>query len=85
MVDSLPRDQVMFAQTPQIFAYSVLLEAYRQGVRNGLNATDDAELVQQQGEPVRIVAAKHPNFKLTYQNDLLLAELLLRKRLVDQA
>jgi len=85
VVRTIPREQVMAAQTPQIFAYPLLLEAYRSGVRNGQNATDDAELVERQGAPVQVVTARHPNFKLTYQNDLLLAELLLRKRLVGQA
>jgi len=84
VVSSIPRGQVMAAQTPQIFAYQVLLDAYRLGLRSGQNATDDAELVEQQGGPVHVVTARHPNFKLTYQDDLLLAELLLRKRLVSE-
>ena len=80
VVESLPRAQVMAAQTPQIFSYQVLLGAYRVWLRSGKNVTDDAELVEQCGVPVRIVESKHANFKLTYEEDLTLAEFLLRKR-----
>lgn len=82
---SLPREHVVRAQTPQIFAYEILLAAYRNSLRSGLNATDDSALAEAVGQSSRVVLSRHPNFKLTYEQDLHLAELILRQRLEEQA
>jgi len=77
-VKTLPRDQVASVQTPQIFDYHLLLSAYRNAVRNGITATDDSELVERMGTAIKGIYTQDPNFKITYQEDLLFAELLLR-------
>ena len=72
------RRQVASVQTPQIFDYHLLLSAYRNAVRNGITATDDSELVERMGTAIKGIYTQDPNFKITYQEDLLFAELLLR-------
>lgn len=77
----ISRDSVALAQTPQIFAYQLLLQAYRQALREGRRGTDDSALVEQVGQQPLVVWSSAANFKLTYQQDLLLAEMILRQRL----
>ncbi len=73
---TLSRDGLWRAQTPQGFPRTVLLEAYRQAASEGRAGTDDAELVERMGVPVRIVTDSSRNLKITGPEDLALAELL---------
>ncbi len=73
---TLSRDGLWRAQTPQGFPRAVLLEAYRRAASEGQAGTDDAELVERMGVPVRIVSDSSRNLKITGPEDLALAELL---------
>lgn len=69
-----PREDRWRAQTPQMFRHAVLLAALA-GARE---ATDDASAVEAMGLRPRLVMGSDLNLKVTYPEDLLLAELLLR-------
>ncbi len=71
----VPREQLLAAQTPQIFEQQLLLKAYHQ-VENPSNFTDDAAIVQAANHNCAYVLAKHNNFKLTEPKDLALARAL---------
>jgi 2-C-methyl-D-erythritol 4-phosphate cytidylyltransferase len=73
---TLPRDGLWRAQTPQAFPRAILLKAYEHATTERLFGTDDAELVEQLGIPVRIVTDSSRNLKITSPEDLALAELL---------
>jgi 2-C-methyl-D-erythritol 4-phosphate cytidylyltransferase len=73
---TLSREGLWRAQTPQGFPRPVLLEAYRRAASEGRAGTDDAELVERMGVPVRIVTDSSRNIKITRPEDLALAELL---------
>lgn len=66
---TLPRDQIYLAQTPQGFALDVLRDAVELG-RNGVTATDEAGLVEENGHPVRLIEGDMENFKVTTSDDL---------------
>jgi 2-C-methyl-D-erythritol 4-phosphate cytidylyltransferase len=70
---TVPRDGLWEAQTPQVFRRDWLVEAYAAGE----TATDDAELVQRLGHPVRLVEGDPRNLKITTPADLALAECIL--------
>ncbi len=72
---TLDRSVLWEAQTPQIFAYELLAQAHRQGV--GLEATDDAFLVERFGAKVKVVQGEYRNIKITTPEDLKIAEALL--------
>jgi 2-C-methyl-D-erythritol 4-phosphate cytidylyltransferase len=58
-------------QTPQCFAASVLLKAYRRADAELRNASpDDASLVEAMGHAVATVAGETQNRKITFPNDL---------------
>ncbi len=77
-----PRDSLWEIQTPQAFRVEILREAYAQAEREGIEATDDAMLVERLGKSVSVLEGDRSNIKITTPEDLLLAEALIRERLV---
>lgn len=75
IVRSEPRDGLWHAQTPQMFRYGVLREALG---RDGADAaTDESQAVEGLGVHPLLVMGSRINFKITYPDDLALAEALL--------
>jgi 2-C-methyl-D-erythritol 4-phosphate cytidylyltransferase len=72
---TIQRDNLYVIQTPQGFRRSLLEEAYRTKKRN---VSDEARLVEQLGKSVKVIPGDASNIKITYPQDLLLAEALLR-------
>ena len=71
---TLDREGLWLAQTPQAFRLELLLRAHAASAED---VTDDAQLVERLGLPVRIVAGSTRNIKVTTPADLALAEALL--------
>jgi len=69
IAETLPREAIFLAQTPQAFTRRVLGDAVALG-RAGVDATDEAGLAEQAGHPVRIVAGDADNVKITTTADL---------------
>jgi 2-C-methyl-D-erythritol 4-phosphate cytidylyltransferase len=72
-----PRKSLWAAQTPQVFRYDIILNAYR---RLKYEITDDARAVELTGGSVRIFQGSNDNIKITTPEDLAVAEILLKKR-----
>jgi len=70
VAETLPREQVYLAQTPQAFRVSVLRDA----LAAGGDATDEAALAERAGHPVRLVDGEPGNVKITTPEDLRAAE-----------
>jgi 2-C-methyl-D-erythritol 4-phosphate cytidylyltransferase len=71
----------MFAmQTPQIFARDLLLQAYDAVAAAKLHVTDEVSAVEHIGRKVVLVPNAEPNFKITFPEDLRLAEQVLAAR-----
>lgn len=77
VLSTVPRDRLAAALTPQIFDLPLLADAYRWARRRNLQATDDAELVEQLGYRPIALPALDPNPKITYPQDLTVAQALL--------
>ena len=73
---TVPRQNVWEAQTPQVFRRDWLVEAYAQ--TDQVPATDDAELIQRLGHPVKVVPGSPINMKITTKDDLRLATQALK-------
>ena len=71
ITETVPRDGLFRAQTPQAFRIAPLLAAHRSGK---IGATDDASLLEAAGETVAIVPGSDDNIKLTYPDDLVRLE-----------
>ncbi|MFC1924101.1 2-C-methyl-D-erythritol 4-phosphate cytidylyltransferase [Chloroflexota bacterium] len=75
--DTPPRESLWAAQTPQVFRFDIIREAY--GSWEG-EVTDDAALVEALGCKVKVYMGSYKNIKVTTQEDLALAEIILRER-----
>jgi 2-C-methyl-D-erythritol 4-phosphate cytidylyltransferase len=78
-----PRERLRNVQTPQCFHYAVIAEAYQRGLQDPtFVTTDDCGVVHRYlpDEPIYVVAGEPSNIKLTYPEDLLMAEKLLSSR-----
>jgi 2-C-methyl-D-erythritol 4-phosphate cytidylyltransferase len=73
------RDSLWAVQTPQAFRVALLREAHARGKKDGVEATDDAMLVERLGKTVAVLEGDPSNIKITTPEDLLLAEALLRE------
>jgi 2-C-methyl-D-erythritol 4-phosphate cytidylyltransferase len=78
--ETVPRDDLWRAQTPQGFRTYVLQAAHEKAAKERFEATDDAQLCERIGVKPVIVRGDETNFKVTTENDLDLAEVLLRSR-----
>ncbi len=71
------RDDLWAVQTPQVFRFDIIAEAYRQAEGE---VTDDATLVEQLGYGVKLYMGSYDNIKVTTPDDLILAEAFLQRR-----
>ena len=78
VVETVPRENLWMAQTPQTFRKSLLADAYAAAVNDGIAATDDSLLVERIGGTVVIVEESAANIKITTPDDLRLAEAIAR-------
>ena len=78
--DTVPRQGLWLAQTPQVFRRDWLLDAYARRAALGAGITDDAQLVEAAGHAVFLVPGSAANLKITTRDDLDLAEAILRAR-----
>jgi 2-C-methyl-D-erythritol 4-phosphate cytidylyltransferase/2-C-methyl-D-erythritol 2,4-cyclodiphosphate synthase len=72
--ETIPRDTIYLAQTPQAFQRDILRRALEFGAREGVNATDEAALVELAGLAVRLVDGEASNIKITTPEDMTLGE-----------
>lgn len=70
------RHNLWVVQTPQVFRFDIIIEAYRQA---NDDVTDDATLVEQAGHRVKLYMGSYDNIKVTTPDDLALADLLWGK------
>ena len=74
IIETPPRKNLWAVQTPQIFRFDIIKEAYRQARGD---VTDDASLVEQAGYRVKIYPGSYDNIKITTPRDIALAESLM--------
>jgi 2-C-methyl-D-erythritol 4-phosphate cytidylyltransferase/2-C-methyl-D-erythritol 2,4-cyclodiphosphate synthase len=79
IIETIPRDSIFLAQTPQGFRVEVLRDAIALG-ESGVDATDEAALAERAGHTVHIVESTARNLKITTAEDLAEA----RRRLSDE-
>ena len=70
------RDEIFLVQTPQTFNSTILKRAYEQPFEESF--TDDASVVERWGEQIRMIEGDARNIKITFPQDLLLAEYFLK-------
>ncbi|OLB99322.1 MAG: 2-C-methyl-D-erythritol 4-phosphate cytidylyltransferase [Nitrospirae bacterium 13_1_40CM_62_7] len=77
---TVDRRSLWLAQTPQAFRLALLREAHRKAKQEGIQATDDAQLVERLGHRVALVEGSAENIKITRPEDLAIGEAILAAR-----
>lgn len=76
---TLRRESIFLAQTPQVFEYALIMKAYNRARKYKIKATDDSMLVEKI-KKVKAIEGDYGNIKITFKEDLILAEEILKKR-----
>ena len=71
-----PRSRVWMVQTPQVFAYSCIKDAYDKLIADGrIDVTDDAMVLEcMTGQKTKLTLGSYENIKITTPEDLEIAE-----------
>jgi len=80
VMETLPRNTIFLAQTPQAFRRDVLAAAFEFAGRTNAEATDEAALAEAAGHTVRLVTGDVSNIKVTTPEDLAIAEAMASAR-----
>ncbi|NND83301.1 MAG: 2-C-methyl-D-erythritol 4-phosphate cytidylyltransferase [Gammaproteobacteria bacterium] len=80
VAETLPRDNVWQAQTPQMFRFAVLRNALQTALQQGLSITDEASAIEHAGLAPQLVRGEALNIKITNPGDLELAQAILSAR-----
>jgi 2-C-methyl-D-erythritol 4-phosphate cytidylyltransferase len=75
---SLNRDEIYLVQTPQTFQSELLRKAYGQPYSHLF--TDDASVVEQNGMAVTLIEGSYSNIKVTFAEDIAIAEVFLKQK-----
>lgn len=79
---SKDREQVWIVQTPQTFNAAILKIAFQQ--EESTEFTDDASVVEKLGYPIHIIVGDHKNIKITFPDDIQIAQIYLRSLQIKQ-
>lgn len=76
--ESISRDSIVLIQTPQAFQSDVLKKAYLQPFK--YEFTDDASVVESDGVEINVIEGERSNIKITFPEDMEIANLLLKRK-----
>lgn len=79
-LQTVPRDDLWQALTPQFFKYTELKEALQHALQDNAAITDEASAIEWVNKPVRLITGRSDNIKITTPEDLDLAGFLLQKQ-----
>lgn len=76
--DYVKREEIYYAQTPQLFRYEILKEAMEKARMETFLGTDESMLVKRAGYDIEIIEGSSFNFKITTKSDLEIFTLISR-------
>jgi len=74
---TVDRNGLWRVQTPQVFRYAVLGEAFQMAVNDSYYGTDEGSLLEYAGQKLKVIMGSELNIKITRQEDLILGEGIL--------
>jgi 2-C-methyl-D-erythritol 4-phosphate cytidylyltransferase len=77
ITETIPRERIVLAQTPQAFTCTLLRDAFRKAQQDDVTASDEAALVERFGHDVFVVLGSERNIKITRPADMDLARFYL--------
>jgi 2-C-methyl-D-erythritol 4-phosphate cytidylyltransferase len=79
-IETVSREGLFKTQTPQAFRTSALRDCHARAMEEGFSATDDLQLLERYGYKVTLVDGSPLNIKVTYPEDIVLAQALAKTR-----
>ncbi len=76
---TIPRERIVLAQTPQVFRYGLLREAFKKAQEDDFTGSDEAAIVERFGHEVFVVLGSERNLKITRPADMDLARFYLQQ------
>ena len=76
--NTVDRQNLYLIQTPQVFNYNLLSQAYKKFKDSNQIVTDEANMLEILGEKVELIPGDRTNIKITYPEDLKIAEGILK-------
>ena len=76
---TVDREGLWRVQTPQVFRYELLEEAFKKANSEKFYGTDEGTLIEHLGKPVKIVEGSEQNIKITRPEDLRLSEIFISR------
>lgn len=67
---TISRENLMLAQTPQVFRYGEMMKSYEKAIRDKYNGTDESSILEYSGKKVRIIEGEKNNIKITTKEDI---------------
>lgn len=80
VVETIDRDRIWLAATPQIFSANLYRAAIYTAIRDSVSVTDDCSAVERLGAKVKLIDCGRENIKITYPVDVAIAEAILARR-----
>jgi len=79
---TIPRERLVLAQTPQVFRYDLLKQAFAKAREDNFTGTDESSLVERLDQvEVSVVMGSDRNIKITKPSDMDLARLFLAEEM----
>jgi len=79
---TIPRERLVLAQTPQVFRFELLKEAFAKAREDNFTGTDESSLVERLDQvEVSVVMGSDRNIKITKPSDMDLARLFLAEEM----
>jgi 2-C-methyl-D-erythritol 4-phosphate cytidylyltransferase len=83
VLETVDRAGLWRAATPQMFRLDALSQALKTAIEEGVTVTDEAAAMERAGLRPRLVPGHGDNIKITYPQDLALAELFLKQQAAE--
>ena len=80
VINNIKRDNLYMSFTPQVFNFTKLFSAYSDIISKKIEVDDEIEAMNLNGHKVKIIRARVSNIKLTYQDDLEVVKILMKKK-----
>jgi len=82
---TIPRERLILAQTPQVFRYDLLQQAFAKALEDGFTGTDESSLVERLEQvEVSVIPDTDRNIKITKPSDMDLARLFLAEEMAPR-
>ena len=76
---TVDREGLWRVQTPQVFRYELLEEAFKKANSEKFYGTDEGTLIEHLGKPIKVIEGSEQNIKITRPEDLRLSEIFISK------